>query len=575
MSDVYTLGVGDGWKAIFARGPEEVLGPLRRVPGARPERDGLLLPARREVLLAAEAVAAPDAVTERYELLRARVLCPVLTPATRDAVTRAERSAYRPLLPHQGEFVAFAADKPGVLNTSEQGTGKTTMALAALRAWDSRRALVVCGQRYAEQWREDLQALYGEGEGVGNVLLNLSQGAIDFRRETLRWSVGALANYRSIVVVNYEALADLEGVLRRVPFDAVLADESWKIKGHASERSRTLRKLAAHHRKRPGFHGLALTGTPIGQHAGDLYAQVALVDPERAKVGTKKHGYGPWLRRFAEMEPQYLGVRTVMKPTGTRDLVGLMLHVGPIWFRATKATCTDLPPKVREVVHLEPSRQVLDLYRAVEARGAVALGGDPLALPNAAVRDLRLHQITGGVHPLTGEPLRSSKIDWLVDWALAELVPYPEVRALIWCAYNGEVPYIRNVLGDLLGTGRVEGVTGQDGGFGHRPEELARIKAAFNSRRASGPQVLVCQTAAMAEGHNLQAGDWNVYHSNPWSYILRAQSEDRTHRYGREGGVRYVDLVLSGLIDTEVAERLARREDFAARVGVDTTTAGR
>jgi SNF2 family DNA or RNA helicase len=566
-SDRYTLGVGDGWRAIYARGPVEVLDALRRLPDVRPFQAGLLLPARREIILAAEALAAPDEVTERYQSLRARVLRPVLTPETRDAVTRAERSALRPLLPHQSEFVAFAAGLDGVLNTSEQGTGKTTMALAALRAWDSRRALVVCGQRYAEQWREDLQALYGEGGVSGNVLLNLAQGRIDWRQETLRWSRDELAAYRSLTVVNYEVVEALEPLLRRLPFDAIVADESWKIKGHSSDRSRALRKIAAHHRKRAGARALALTGTPIGQHAGDLWAQVDLVRPDLSAGG-----YHAWLRRFAELQPQHLGVRTVMKPVGTRDLAGLMAHVGPVWFRATKATCTDLPPKVREVVRLEPSRAVLDLYRAVERDGERALGGDPLTLPNAAVRDLRLHQITGGVHPLTGEPLTSTKIEWLLQWALDELLPYPNVRALVWCAYNGEVAYVRNMLGDLLGSGRVEGVTGSDGPFGHSPSALKQIKAHFNDRRSAGPQVLVCQVAAMAEGHNLQAGDWNVYHSNPWSYILRAQSEDRTHRLGREGGVRYIDLVCSGLIDERVSETLARREDFAARLGVDTTT---
>ena len=100
--------------------------------------------------------------------------------------------------------------------------------------------------------------------------------------------------------------------------------------------------------------------------------------------------------------------------------------------------------------------------------------------------------------------------------------------------------------------------------------ELEKLKASFNSRDPDGVQVLVAQIKKLAYGHNLQAGDRNIYYSHTWSHVEKSQSADRTHRFGRTAPVAYTELVVKGSIDQQILRATDSLQDMSERLTPDT-----
>lgn len=569
----YQLDYGSG--CILATGPFSLTGQLLGCPGAR--RDDItgtiLLPVNRDAFLMAEAIAAPE-TTDLYNAARRKVLRP-----TREQLAAVERRFHETsggevpsLLIHQWEFLAFALHRNQAFNASEQGLGKTRMALALLRLWDCRRVIVVMPKSLATQWEAELPAIWPDHLDRPR-FVNVTDGTKEQRAGLLR--VVNLSNKpHQIIAVNYEMLDTLRGELLKVKPDAIVLDEAWKCKNHKAQMTKAAIKLAdAMWAKHPG-KTLALAGTPLGKDVGELWSQLRFLHRDHAP-----ETYHQFIRRYANLEPVQIPGRTIFKPVGVADPVALMARLSPVWFRATKRTCLNLPPKEQQVVSLRLPPATRRLYDDVNRRGMAALG-DELSLAGRAVTDLRLHQIAGGHTPtMTGDeetwqamPLDGCpKREWLREWAQETLLPHPQTRAIIWCRFNAEVYQLAEEMHHILGP-RVQPVTGKT-----PQDRLDDIKASFNSRDPEGVQVIVAQVKRLAFGHNLQAADWMIYHSLSWFSIEHWQSEDRAHRIGRADGVRYRYLLAERTIDEEVWATLGRNEDFASRVtpGTATPTTGR
>ena len=122
---------------------------------------------------------------------------------------------------------------------------------------------------------------------------------------------------------------------------------------------------------------------------------------------------------------------------------------------------------------------------------------------------------------------------------------------------------ISQILSDMLGPGSVSPVWGPID-----DTVLLAIKDSFNSRSPDGVRVIVAQTSKIAYGHNLQGADFSIYYNHSWSYVERAQSEDRSHRMGRMTPVTYINLVYKDSIDEAVIRAQKRKTDLAEKIAV-------
>jgi hypothetical protein len=263
-----------------------------------------------------------------------------------------------------------------------------------------------------------------------------------------------------------------------------------------------------------------------------------------------------------------------------------MALIEPYWFRATKATCLDLPPKRKYVVKLAMPPEMAAIYARVHKGGETALSGGSLSLNGDMITRLRKAQITGGHIPnlvddfavmameneesqVHLQPIDCSKVRWSRDWAREHLLPHPSSRAIWWCKYTCEVYRYAQMLRDILGPSRVAHISGDE----LSGNEIMAIKASFNSRDPDGVQVIVAQYRKFAFGQNLQACDTMVYPTHTDSPYERQQSEDRSHRYGRTAPVDYVSLAYEGTVDEDILQGQDEKKAISEQVSIDTVGA--
>ena len=294
---------------------------------------------------------------------------------------------------------------------------------------------------------------------------------------------------------------------------------------------------------------------------------------------------------FTLSETYWAGYGNVTKFVGVRQPNRVMQYMADNFYRATKAICLpELPAKYDPIrVELPMPKLLCDLYSEVNKYGDSVF--DELSLSGDRVKTIRLQQLTSGIIRRT--PIRlfthnerllreydaskgacaivSPKRDWCVQYAKDIMLGNPKWRIIIWCSFTLTIHTLVEALTDVLGDGVVYPVTGAT-----NLKELEQIKMQFNSRDPNGIRCLVVQTKKMAFGQNLQGCDWNIIYDHPWSYIMRDQLEDRSHRMGRQGPVGYTELVCVrednlGTIDHTILEATEQRAEFGTRFGPDTS----
>lgn len=554
------LHFGDNW--IVTRSDPEVSDSLSRIDGSVAQGGYVFLPPTRDTFLAIEAIASPTSVTDEYISARVRWVRPPQANIDWVKNALAQYGWSAPMADHQWEFLAFAAPLSCVFNASEQGTGKTRCTLALILIWQVYRTLIVCPKSVCDEW-----AMEAERCGVRIPVYVFNTNALKNRIEGMCQVCNTVGSV--ILVTNYHCFVELTRSNADIDPSLVVFDESWIVKNHTAAVTKAALRYTETKRV------ILMSGTPYGNHAGDIHPQLALT-----KVPVPKHS------DFVKQHVTFVAAKAERgmmrgKAVGARDPVGLARLSAPVWFRATKRNCLDLPPKIYRKINLTQAPLQRAWYDEIVKRGVSALG-ETLSLAGERVEMMRLHQVCGGhvslvdSHTATEDEdvirlflenertlysLPCPKIEWLQDFANDRLTGDRTVRAIVWCQYNAEVQRVSQSLHHMgLNVAPVYG-----------DMQIDHIKRSFQSRSEDGVQVIVAQIRKMAFGHNLQAADHLIYYSNSWSYIHRAQSEDRADRQGRIGSVSIWDLLFRDSIDTGVYGSLKRKTNFAERMSMATT----
>lgn len=527
------------------------------------------VPASRSAVLAMEAVASPETVHPSWTAAKRALMAP--DPAVAEAfLTALERSGGRPsaLAPHQVACCSVAwANGRGILNASEQGTGKTRSTLALVAASGAKRSIVVAPPSVCVEWprearRED--GLFGGSPPFRAV--SYAHGPIDWRIEQLREWLARGEPF--LAAVNYESLPRLwPAIAAAFEADAVdflIVDESHRVKSPTGKISSVVSAMAMAARMVS-----VNSGTPIGNDVGDLYQQADFVAPKFLA-----RGYGDFMSRYAITTHQQVYVankpRMIPKVIGARDIADLMSRLAPFYYRALGEEVLGLPPATHETVSLKLPPEVARLYKDVAERGEEVF--DPLSLKGALTRDVRLQQIASGFCPVLDDPdptrgitrLASPKMEWLERFAKDRLKDDPTHRVVVWCRFTETIMRATDALERILGRGgRVSYVIG---GCPWTDDAIDSL----NSRDPRGVQVIVAQVSAIAEGKQMPGANTVVRYENNFSYILRAQSDARTRRMGGGRSCHYVELVAEGTIDEQILKALAQKRDFASTMSPGT-----
>lgn len=552
------LDFGNGW--IIAIGAAaEITGLISpQVQLINPHT--ILLPCHRANIMATEAMAGIEEVTPAYRLARAGIMG--LSGESRmDTIELLAILGINPMqfLDHQLQFIHQSLTLHGVINASEQGTGKTRALLAAFVANIGLRGLVICPKSLVSEWANENERI-----GTGITMIPLSDGKVIDRKHLIPRKQDV--HRQTIVTVNYDVIKNMKPNLLRFAPDTIICDESWRLKNPKAKATSVALALADQAKK-----VWMSSGTPIGNDIGDLWTQLRMVCPEAV---TNK--YDDFMRAFAqviEIESKRTGYKAP-KVVGSKNIPALITAIAPYWFRATKSTCLRLPLQQREDVLLTLPKITRDLFRDVDQRGEIALG-NALSLTGDKTSLIRLDQIASGLRPVFNEQtlkfdiefLPDPKIEWLAQIAEEILSGEPSMRVIVWGKFQKALEHITDTLQAILGQKRVALI------YKDVPLKLIEeYKTSFNSRSASGVQVIVANFRKMAYGHNLQACDWNIYHNHTWSYIERDQSECRSHRLGRTDGVKYTNLIARQTKDEAIIATVNKKENFARQIAIETIT---
>jgi len=413
----------------------------------------------------------------------------------------------------------------------DMGVGKTAQVLALLETRRARRAagdvegpsLVVVPKSLVFNWKEEA-ARFTPNLRVLDYT-GLARNGGDFPAYDL-----VLTTYGT---VRRDALR-----LKDVEFDYVVLDEAQAIKNSATESSKAVRLLR-------GDHRLALSGTPMENHLGELWAL------------------------FEFLNPGMLGAASVFKLAGgaarnpdeeTRRLLSHALR--PFILRRTKQqVASELPPKTEQTIYceMEPAQRKLynelrqhyrnGLLQRIETEG--------MAKSKIQVLEALLRLRQAACHPGLLDPKRSgepsAKLDVLL-YQLREILDEGH-KALVFSQFTSLLAIVR----DRLNSSGVvyEYLDGQT------QDRQARVERFQNDADC---QLFLVSLKAGGLGLNLTAAEY-VFLLDPWwNPAVEAQAVDRAHRIGQTRQVFAYRLIARDTVEEKVLELQQTKRDLAAAI---------
>ena len=341
---------------------------------------------------------------------------------------------------------------------------------------------------------------------------------------------------------NYDLIITTYGTLRRdavqfqdAEFDFVILDEAQAIKNARTEAAKAARLLK-------GKHRLALSGTPIENHLGELWSLFEFLNPGM-------------LGAASVFQLSTSGARTPDEET--RTLLARALR--PFLLRRTKQqVAKELPEKLEQTIYCEMDvaqrkqyDELRDFYRTslLEQVERVGIKRAKIQILEAL---LRLRQTA--CHPalVTGgsgdEP--SAKLDVLMP-QLGEVTEEGH-KALVFSQFTSFLGIVRRRL-DLDGIDYeyLDGKTTRRDLAVERFQNDPKCKLFLISLKAGG------------QGLNLTAAEY-VFLLDPWwNPAVEAQAIDRAHRIGQARRVFAYRLITRDTVEEKVLDLQANKRELA------------
>lgn len=456
-----------------------------------------------------------------------------------------------PLRPYQlagFRWLAYLwANRLGGVLADDMGLGKTVQCLTLIehacagrraageaarvsRPGDHRPFLVVAPTSVASNWVREA-ARFTPGLRVASVTGT---------QATQRRSLADVAAGSDLVVTTYAVLRLEADAFAALEWGGLILDEAQFVKNPATKVHDAARAIRAPFR-------LAVTGTPLENHVGELWAILRIVAP----------GLFPSRRAFDE---RYR--RPIEDDRNAERLERLRRRIRPLMLRRTKeAVAPELPPKQEQVLEVELAPEHRRLYDVVLQRERQKLLGlvDDLDRQRFIVyRSLTLLRLLALDASLVDAErhagIPSAKLDALfeqLDDVLAE-----GHRALVFSQFTS---FLGRVAARLDSDGVPYAYLDGSTPARRRDDEIAR----FRSGEAS---VFCISLKAGGFGLNLTEADY-VFLLDPWwNPASEAQAVDRAHRIGQRRQVMVYRLVAAGTIEEKVMVLKARKGELAASV---------
>jgi hypothetical protein len=406
----------------------------------------------------------------------------------------------------------------------DMGLGKTVQVLALLEA--RRRegcgaSLVVVPRSLIFNWQSEA-AKFSPGLRV-----------LDYSGVARDKNVDSFRDY-DLVLTTYGTLRRDVGMLRDFSFDYLILDESQAIKNSATASAKSVRLLRGNHR-------LAMSGTPIENHLGELWSL------------------------FEFLNPGMLGGASVFRnlsggqnatPEG-RQLIAKAVR--PFILRRTKGqVAKELPDRVEQTIMCELDEVQRRMYEELREhyRTSLLQRVDEVGLGQSKIQVLeallRLRQ--AACHPALFDPTLTDAPSAKLDALMEQLSSIYEEghKALVFSQFTSFLALAKKQL-DARGI-PYEYLDGQT---------VDRQKCVERFQNDPECRLFLISLKAGGVGLNLTAAEY-VFLLDPWwNPAVEAQAIDRAHRIGQQKTVFAYRLIAKDTVEEKVLTLQSSKRELA------------
>lgn len=386
------------------------------------------------------------------------------------------------------------------LLADEMGLGKTVQILAFLTTLKSNRAplLIIMPTTLLFNWKKEIERFIPSWQSY------MHHGADRYKEMDQLME-------QSIILTTYTTLRLDALLFSKISFEAIVLDEAQLIKNSATQISQLLCSLKANFR-------LSLTGTPIENHAGELWSHFRFLMPHL--LGEEKS----FMQNLnaSQLDPRYLQLtKRLIKPFILR--------------RCKEEVAKDLPEKIEQTVWIELSEAERETYEKFLKKSrstlltAIENGGMGKKRMEIFEAILRLRQLC--CHPLLIDSYleesgcrESTKLEALLEDL--ENTRREGRKALVYSQFTTMLGLIKKRLQEKsLPFLYLDGKTSDREKLVEKFQNDPEIPFFLISLKAGGV------------GLNLTAADTVFLYDPWWNQAVENQAIDRAHRIGRNGPV--------------------------------------
>jgi len=418
------------------------------------------------------------------------------------------------------QWMARLADwNAGACLADDMGLGKTVQALAILLQRASLGpAMVVSPVSVLPNWMQEAERFAPT--------LNIKTLAIG-GRNTIFQSLQA----GDLLLISYGLLQSEVDALSAISFASIVLDEAHTIKNVSTKTSQAAMKLQASFR-------LALTGTPIQNHLGEIWNLFNFINP--GLLGS--------LGQFTEH---------YVKNDDATTRKQLKRLISPFLLRRTKsAVLEELPPKTEILYKIPLSTEERTFYEALRRNALAKLEESDDATGTKHLKALaeitRLRQACCNPALVDASMgIESSKLTAFLE-LVAELKENNH-RALVFSQFVGHLSLIRQAL------------NAQNRSYlyldGSTP--MKERAALVNLFQQGGHDLFLISLKAGGLGLNLTAADYIIHLDPWWNPAIEDQASDRAHRIGQNRPVTVYRLVAEDTIEEKILKLHHTKRDLA------------
>jgi len=404
----------------------------------------------------------------------------------------------------------------------DMGLGKTVQVLAFLAGRRKGTTLVVVPKSLVFNWKQEATRFAPKLKVLDHTGLTRDRSGGTFKDH-------------DIVITTYGTLRNDISAFTTLRFDTCVLDESQAAKNSETETAKAVRLIQADHR-------LALSGTPVENHLGELWTLFEFLNP-----GMLGHsglfGTGIGNARNADLE--------------TRQLLAQALR--PFILRRTKdQVAKDLPAKTEQTLYCDLESEQRQLYDELREhyRQSLLARVNKLGLKRSKIQVLeallRLRQ--AACHPGLIDKSRSAQSSAKLDVLLPQLQELAEEghKALVFSQFTSFLAILRSRLDKL-------GITYEylDGRTRDRAERVERFQTDANCK------LFLVSLKAGGVGLNLTAAEY-VFLLDPWwNPAVEAQAIDRSHRIGQTRPVFAYRLIARNTVEEKVLALQETKRELA------------